>query len=80
MQLKVMAEQLANAFPDEHTAFDGDGYKYEATVVSTSFEGASTLARHKRVYAALDSFIKSGELHALTVKTYSPAEWDAAQG
>lgn len=79
MQLETMAKQLADAFPGEHTAFDGDGYKYEATVVSASFEGANTLARHKRVYAALDSFIKSGELHALTVKTFSPAEWEAAQ-
>ncbi len=80
MQLEIMAEQLAQAFPDEHTVLDGDGYKYEATVVSASFEGANTLARHKRVYAALDSYIKSGELHALTIKAYSPDEWSAAQG
>ena len=79
MQLEIMAKQLANAFPDEHTSLDGDGYKFEATVVSNGFEGANTLARHKKVYAALDSYIKSGELHALSIKAYSPSEWAANQ-
>ncbi len=79
MQLEIMAEQLASAFPDEHTSLEGDGYKFEATVVSVGFDGANTLARHKKVYAALDSYIKSGELHALSIKAFSPAEWEAAQ-
>ncbi|MGB0866473.1 MAG: BolA family protein [Granulosicoccaceae bacterium] len=79
MQLDKMAEQLANAFPGEHAVLDGDGYKFEATVVSEKFDNANTLARHKLVYAAVDSFIKSGELHALSIKAYSPSEWEAIQ-
>lgn len=79
MQIDIMAEQLAQAFPGEHAVLDGDGYKFEATVVSAQFEGANTLARHKLVYAAVDQFIKSGELHALSIKAYTPAEWEAAQ-
>lgn len=78
MQLETMAKQLASAFPGEHTVLEGDGYKFEATVVSARFEGANTLARHKQVYAALDSYIKSGELHALSIKAHTPAEWDSA--
>ena len=50
--LDIMAQQLAEAFPDDQAELDGDGYKFVATVVSASFEGANTLARHKRVYAA----------------------------
>lgn len=79
MQLETMNEQLTAAFPDEHAVLDGDGYKFEATVVSSGFEGANTLVRHKKVYAALDSFIKSGELHALSIKAYTPDEWKAQQ-
>ena len=73
--LDIMAQQLAEAFPDDQAELDGDGYKFVATVVSASFEGANTLARHKRVYAALDTYIKSGELHALTIRAYTPEEW-----
>jgi len=79
MQLETMSEQLASAFPGEHAVLEGDGYKFEATVVSKQFEGANTLARHKLVYAAVDSFIKSGELHALTIKAYTPDEWSDIQ-
>jgi len=79
MQLETMNEQLAAAFPEQHAVLDGDGYKFEATVVSPEFDGASTLVRHKKVYAALDSFIKSGELHALSIKAFSPLEWEAQQ-
>lgn len=79
MQLETMSEQLASAFPGEHTVLEGDGYKFQAVVVSAKFDGANTLARHKLVYAAVDSFIKSGELHALSIKAYSPAEWEEAQ-
>ena len=53
---------------------DGDGYKYETTVVSSSFEGLNTLKRHQAVYAAVDSAITSGELHALTINAKTPDE------
>jgi len=79
MQLETMNEQLSAAFPDEHAVLEGDGYKFETVVVSAKFDGMGTLARHKLVYAAVDSFIKSGELHALSIKAYSPSEWEAAQ-
>jgi len=77
MQMETMAKELADAFPGEHAVLDGDGYKYQAVVVSKSFAGANTLARHKKVYAALDQYIKSGELHALSIQAYSPDEWAA---
>jgi len=52
----------------------GDGSKFEAHVVSDNFDGLSTIKRHKLVYAALDEHIKSGAIHALSIKAYTPAE------
>ncbi len=52
----------------------GDGSKFEARVVSEHFDGLSTIKRHKLVYAALDEHIKSGAIHALSIKAYTPAE------
>jgi len=53
----------------------GEG-KYEATVISDSFEGMNMVKEHQLVYAAVTTQIASGELHALAIKAFTPAEWD----
>ncbi len=55
----------------------GEGGKYEATVVSEAFAGVSMLKQHKMVYPLLDDYIKSGEIHALSIKSYTPEQWEA---
>jgi acid stress-induced BolA-like protein IbaG/YrbA len=55
----------------------GDGYKYEAIVVSQAFEGLSMVKEQQMVYATVSEQIASGALHALTIKAYTPAEWQA---
>ncbi len=65
---------IQDAFPDAQVTVDGDGYKYETTVVSQSFDGLNTLKRHQAVYAAVDSVITSGDLHALTIHAKTPDE------
>ena len=49
----------------------------EAVVVSTEFEGKRLVARHQRVYATLGERIRNDEVHALSMKTLTPAEWAA---
>jgi len=65
---------IQDAFPDANVTVEGDGYKYETTVVSSAFEGMNTLKRHQAVYAAVDSAITSGDLHALTIHAKTPEE------
>jgi BolA protein len=43
------------------------------TLVSPNFEGMSLIERHQLVYKALDEYMH-GEIHALTMKTYTPEE------
>jgi acid stress-induced BolA-like protein IbaG/YrbA len=43
--------------------------------VSAEFEGLRAIARHKRVYAALGERIQNDEVHALSMKTFTPQEW-----
>ncbi len=54
-----------------------DGNKYEATIISDAFEGLSLVKKHQLVYALLNEHITSGVIHALTIKAYTPAEWEA---
>lgn len=69
-----VSKLIQDAFPEAEISVDGDGYKYETTVVSTAFEGLNTLKRHQAVYAAVDSAITSGDLHALTIHAKTPNE------
>ena len=50
-----------------------------ATIVSSAFEGKRPIQRHQQVYATLGSRMHTDEVHALSMKTFTPAEW-AKQG
>ncbi len=56
----------------------GDGYQYQVTIICDSFDGNSTVQRHKQVYALLNDVIAEGRLHALSLKTLTPAEANQA--
>ena len=69
-----VAKLIKTGIPGAKVTVEGDGYKYETTVISESFEGLGTLKRHQAVYAAVNSAITSGELHALTIAAKTPDE------
>lgn len=60
-------------------ALDPHGLELQMLIVSASFEGMGTLARHQLVQEALGPHIVSGKIHALpALKTWTPAQWRAA--
>ena len=63
----------------EHLQVAGDGRHWEAVIVSPEFEGKRLIQRHQRVYATLGARMRTDEVHALSMKTFTPAEWAAAQ-
>ncbi len=68
---------IAAALACEHIEVEGDGRHFFATIVSEAFEGSSRIARHQRVYQALGDRMRE-QIHALSMKTLTPAEWGAA--
>ena len=71
----IIAQQL----PCQHLSVEGDGRHWYATIVSDQFEGLRLIQRHQKVYATLGQKIQTDEVHALSMKTYTPSEW-AQQG
>ena len=61
-----------------HLEVEGDGRHFFATIVATEFEGRSRVQRHQCVYAALGDRMRE-QIHALSMKTLTPAEWTAEQ-
>jgi len=52
-----------------------DGAHFEGTIVSSLFEGLNRVKQHQLVFNALGDKMKS-DIHALSMKTYTPNEWD----
>ena len=77
----MTAEQLqaliTASLPCTHIALEGDGRHWYATIVSSAFEGKRLIARHQQVYATLGTRMQTDEVHALSMKTFTPAEWAA---
>lgn len=59
----------------EHLQVMGDGQHFEAIIVSATFEGKNRVQRHQLVYSALGDRMRQ-EIHALSMRTLTPAEWD----
>lgn len=51
-----------------------DGTHFEAVIVSPAFTGKSMIQQHQLVYAALGNRMHA-EIHALSMKTYTPETW-----
>ena len=66
---------IATGLACEHLEVSGDGRHWAAVIVSAAFEGKRLIARHQLVYATLGQRMHTDEVHALSMKTYTPTEW-----
>lgn len=69
---------IAQGLDCQHLEVDGDGRHFNAVIVSAAFEGRSRVQRHQLVYAALGERMRE-EVHALSMRTLTPAEFEAAR-
>lgn len=77
---EAIRSRILGALPDAEVDVrdtTGTGDHFEARVVSASFVGKGLVQQHQAVYGPLDAWLKTGELHALALKTYTPAQWNA---
>ncbi len=74
METEAVARLIEAGIPGAEVEVTGDGSHFEALVVSSEFRGKSLLEKQRMVYATVDEQIRSGELHALSIKTYTPDE------
>lgn len=69
---------IAQGLECEHLTVSGDGQHFEAVIVACAFEGLRAIQRHQKVYAVLGDRMRA-EIHALSMKTLTPAEWAQQQ-
>ena len=72
MKPTEIKERLEQAYPGGNvdvTDLTGTEDHYSVYIASPAFEGLSRIQRHKHVMAVFDVELKSGEVHALTIRT-----------
>jgi acid stress-induced BolA-like protein IbaG/YrbA len=75
MELQHIKQLLEQHIPQAQVEIEGDGYHFQVTVVSDIFAGKTLVKKQQLVYAALNEQIVSGAIHAISIKTYTPDEW-----
>jgi stress-induced morphogen len=76
MRKEDIVAKIRKAIPDarvELRDLTGTEDHWEATIVSAAFDGLSLIQRHRLVFDALAEEMK-GPIHALTLKTLTPAQ------
>ena len=72
-------QTLSDALPVtlvETQDLTGGGDHWQLIIVSPLFEGKGLLEQHRMVNEALREPLADQRIHALALKTYSPAQWE----
>ena len=75
-------ESRIRDLPAEHVEVQdltGGGDHFQAVVVSPVFEGKTRIQQHQLVYGVLGEAMK-GAIHALSLRTFTPEQWETAAG
>ena len=80
ISLKDVEAMIKTELPDAVVRVEDlkGGDHLEAIVVSSQFEGKSLVKQHQMVYKAVQGPLSTEEIHALALKTYTPAQWEAS--
>lgn len=76
MTPEIVHQLIQKNMTCEHLEVEGDGHHFYAIIVSPAFEGLTRVRRHQTVYAALDGGMEQA-IHALSMQTFTPQEWEA---
>jgi stress-induced morphogen len=74
-QLKARLETLAPGTEADVLDMTGTEDHYQARVISPAFEGKMTVEQHRMIFRLVQTEVDSGEVHALTLKTYTPEQF-----
>ena len=70
---------IEEGLEDARVEIDGDGRHFNAVIVSPAFEGKNSVQQHQLVYRVLGDKMKS-DIHALSMRTLTPEQWEGGNG
>lgn len=70
---------ITQTYADANIHIEGEGCNLTITVISERFVGQTLIKQHQGVMATLSEPLASGRLHAVTLKTFTPEQWQDQQ-
>ncbi|GGC00525.1 hypothetical protein GCM10011352_28340 [Marinobacterium zhoushanense] len=70
---------VQSALPDAQIDVSGEECSFTLAIISDTFEGQNLMQRQKGILTLFEQQLKSGQLHALTIKAYTPAQFAELQ-
>lgn len=77
---ETVKQRILEALPGAEVSIKGEACSLEALVISAAFAGKGRIQQHRLVLDTVKDLIASGELHALSVSTYTPEAWASRGG
>jgi len=74
MNEEKIRSNILNVLPEASISFHEKDCNFKIKIISRQFAGLNVIQRHKLILGALEKFIKSGELHAVSLETLLPEE------
>ena len=79
MQAADVKQIIESQIAESNVITSGEGCNFEVTVISEVFNGLLPVKRQQLVYKCVNEQIADGSIHALTIKTYTLAQWQKLQ-
>jgi acid stress-induced BolA-like protein IbaG/YrbA len=79
MQPEKIKNLIESGLPESHAFVEGDGAHFTAVVISSQFADKTRLQKQQLVNETVKTQLLDGTLHALSIKTYTPSEWEKLQ-
>lgn len=70
---QLVEENLANT----QVEVEGEGCNFQLNIISDELAALSPVKRQQPVYAVLNPLIADGSIHAVTMKFFTQAKWQA---
>ena len=75
MQAAEVKSLLEEKLPNTQVEVEGEGCNFQLNLISDELAALSPVKRQQQVYAHLNQWIATGEMHAVTMKFYTRAAW-----
>ncbi|EJR0952351.1 BolA family iron metabolism protein IbaG [Vibrio alginolyticus] len=75
MDSAKVQQLLEEALSLQEVHVKGEGSHYEVVAVDACFDGMSRVKKQQLIYAPLMEYIQRNDIHALSIKAFTPEEW-----
>ncbi|MBD1574477.1 BolA family transcriptional regulator [Vibrio sp. S17_S38] len=75
MDINQVKQILDDALALQEIHVKGEGSHYEVVAVDSAFESMSRVKKQQLIYAPLMEYIQRNDIHAVSIKAYTPEEW-----